>query len=398
MSVDVSERHTTYVAEAPEDFFGEEVLSDRDRYYAAWRDSAAVVHLTRNDLWALTRYDAIRFALATPAIFSSTKAVFNDMMNDALRGSALASDPPEHAPLRAVLAKYLSPRVVRSRQSDMETYADELVSSAAAQGSFDAIRLAQAYHQRIIGEMIGMRREIQARVVPWGDSALNVFGPFNQRTFKHLPVAGDLVRWAMQVTPDQLGEGSVGRAVFEAADRGEIPHEACTGLIQQLVAAGIDTAIASLGNLVAHLGDNPAQYAMLRAEPGLAGAAFTESLRLESPIHAMGRRVTEDVEVDGVPIPEGAQVALLFAAGNRDPRHYDDPDTFDILRNPVDHLSFGHGVHTCAGMHLARHEAEALLAALVRHVPSYSIGERRPKLSNLVSSWGTLTVAVASRG
>ncbi len=394
MTIDLA--HVMTEAQAPEDLFGDAVLADRDGYFARWREQSAVVHLPANRLWALTRYDVINAALTDPEAFSSAKATFNDLMNSSLRGSALASDPPEHSAHRAVLAKYLSPRVVRAQRAGMDEYAEELLAAAGAAGGFDAARLAQAFHQRIIGQMIGMRREIQARVVPWGDSALNVFGPFNARTGKHFPVAGDLLKWAKALTPDQLTEGSVGRAVFDAADRGEIPHAMCNGLIHQLVAAGIDTAIASLGNVIAHVGDNPEQYALLRENPDLIGAAFTESLRFESPIHAMGRLVTRDVEIEGTLIPAGEQVAILFPAGNRDPRHYVDPDAFRIERNPVDHLSFGHGVHTCAGMTLVRHEAEALLSALLRHVERFEVGERHRKLSNMVSSCDRIPVTITA--
>lgn len=398
MSVDSAVRVAEVAAEVDDDLFGDAVLSDRERHFAQWRERASVVHLTQNALWAVTRYDALKEVLENPALFSSAKATFNDLMNASLRGTALASDPPEHARHRAVLAKYLAPRVMRARREHMDACAQELVGAAVAQGSFDAVRLAQDFHQRVIGDLIGMRREIQARIVPWGDSALNVFGPFNRRTGQHFPVAGDLARWAKQVTPDQLAEGSLGREVFAAADRGEVPASACADLIHQLVAAGIDTAIASLGNVLAHLGENPDQYALLRADPALIGPAFTESLRYESPIHAMGRLVTQDTEIDGIAVPAGSQLALLFGAGNRDPRHYDEPDSFLIRRAPVDHLSFGHGVHTCGGMHLVRLEADALLGAVLRHVPAFELGPRTRKLSNMVSSWATLPVTVTARG
>ena len=99
----------------------------------------------------------------------------------------------------------------------------------------------------------------------------------------------------------------------------------------------------------------------------LVPAAFAEVLRYWAPLHAWGRAVTRDVEIDGYLIPAGAQAAVLLGAGNRDPRHYDEPDTFRVERNPVDHLSFGYGPHGCAGQGLARLEAHAVIAALAKH-------------------------------
>ena len=109
-------------------------------------------------------------------------------------------------------------------------------------------------------------------------------------------------------------------------------------------------------------------------------------------MHAWGRRVTRDVEIDGTLVPAGAQVAILFGAGNRDPRHYDDPDTFDVARNPVDHLSFGYGPHGCAGQGLARLEAHAIIAALARRVERLVVGDARRVPSNITRSIDELPV------
>ena len=382
--------------EIADDLFGDIVLADRDAHFADWREQAAVVYLPTNQLWAITRFGPLKAALGDPSTFSSAKPTFNNFMNASLQGTALASDPPEHSALRKVLAGNLSPRVLRVRQDSITEHAEELVGAAVTAGGFDAAKLAGEFHARVITELIGIPRALRARMVPWGEAALNLFGPFNQRTMRHFVIAGDLVAWAKNVTPEELTEGSIGRAVFEAADRGEIPRESCSSLIHQYVAAGIDTAVASLGNVIGHLGAHPDQFEILGGDPSLTAAAFTESLRLESPIHAMGRLVTRDVEIEGTLVPAGAHVALLFPAANRDPRQYVDPDRFVVARNPLDHLSFGHGVHTCAGMGLVRMEAEALLQTLVRSVSALTIGPGRRKLSNLVSSWGSLPVTVTA--
>src|SRR5690606_42078258 len=119
---------------------------------------------------------------------------------------------------------------------------------------------------------------------------------------------------------------------------------------------------------VALFAAHPDQLALVREDPSLIPAAFNEVLRYWAPLHAWGRRVTRDVEIDGVRVPAGAKVAILFGAGNRDPRHYEDPDAFLVRRNPVDHLSFGYGPHGCAGQGLARLEAHAVIGALARRV------------------------------
>ncbi|GHH30373.1 hypothetical protein GCM10018780_89710 [Streptomyces lanatus] len=108
-------------------------------------------------------------------------------------------------------------------------------------------------------------------------------------------------------------------------------------------------------------------------------AAFNEVLRFWAPAHAWGRRATKDVDVDGVTVPAGAQIASLFGASNRDPRHHENPDAFLVERNPVDHLSFGYGPHGCAGQGLARLEAHAVIEVLSRRVRRLVIGPEVPR-------------------
>lgn len=91
-------------------------------------------------------------------------------------------------------------------------------------------------------------------------------------------------------------------------------------------------------------------------------------------------------------IPAGAQAAVMIASGNRDPRHYEDPDSFRIERNPIDHLGFGYGIHGCAGQGLARLEVQAALTALARHVKSFRIGEVKPRLTNMTRGWESIEV------
>ena len=108
----------------------------------------------------------------------------------------------------------------------------------------------------------------------------------------------------------------------------------------------------------------------MKQHPEFAGSAFEEIIRLQPPIQGFFRVPTEEVHYDGGAVPAGARVLLSFGAANRDPRHYPDPDTFDLRRNPVDHVGFGYGPHGCAGQALARLESVALLQSLITRVES----------------------------
>lgn len=375
------------------DVFADDVLIDPYPTFDELRDTGAVVHLPGNGVHALTRYDVIRDALADWETFSSTSIGFNPMVNEALAGTSLASDPPEHTRLRAALSENLTPRALRGLKGQINVKADALVADLVEQGSFEAIDdLARALPLEVVADLIGFSGQVRDDMLRWGQAAMQVIGPDNQRTAENFPIAGELYAWCTQVSAEDLTPGSVGRGIFDAEARGDIPEGTAGHIIHQYLGAGVDTTMAALGNIVALMARHPDQLALVREDPALVPAAFNEVLRYWTPIHAWGRRVTKDVDIDGSLVPAGSQVALLFGSGNRDPRHFDDPDTFRVERNPVDHLAFGYGPHGCAGQGLARLEAHAVISALSRHVDRLVVGEARRVPSNITRSIDQLPV------
>jgi cytochrome P450 len=266
----------------------------------------------------------------------------------------------------------------------IEQKADALVAGVVAKGSFDAVDdLARELPLQIVVDLIGVKDQyVRENILNWGSAAFNVLGPMNARTGMNFPVAGELYGWASQITQDALVEGSIGWSIFEAANRGEIPADSPPHIIHQYVAAGLDTTVAAIGNAIELFGENPDQYEKLRNDPTLIPAAMNEVLRMDAAMLAQGRRTTRDVEIDGALVPAGSHIAVLFGSGNRDPRHYDKPNEFLIERNPMDHLSFGYGVHSCAGQGLARLEVYAVLEAMIKYIKSFKVGTPVRKINN----------------
>jgi len=375
------------------DVFSDAVLRDPYPYYAELREMGPVVFLEKNNLWAVTRYQGIRDALENHQAFSSQKVAFNDDMNNALAGTSLATDPPEHRQLRKTLMGPLTPRALKSIEDDITVKADRLVGELVSRGSFDAITdLVRPFVREVVSDMIGVQGVARENILRWGEAAFNVLGPMNQRTIESFPAAGELFHWCAEVTQADLTEGTLGWGIFEAAKRGEIAPESCGAIIHQYVAAGMDTTIASIGNAIGHFAAFPEEYAKLVENPALARSAFNESLRFEPPASLFGRYVKADVTFEGTMIPGGSQAAVLFAAGNRDPRHYSDPDTYKIDRDPADNLAFGYGIHTCAGQGLARIEAMAILTAFARNVRRFKADQPQRVLNNMTRALSSLPV------
>ncbi|MFJ3337905.1 cytochrome P450 [Streptomyces sp. NPDC086766] len=375
------------------DLFADEVALDPYPVYAELRDQGPVVHLRKNDVYVLTRYDVVRDALADWESFSSTSIAFNPMANEALTGTSLASDPPAHTQLRATLTENLSPRALRGLKVRIEAKADALVAELVERGSFEAVdALARAFPLEVVADLIGFTGHVRDNMLRWGQAAMQVLGPMNRRTAESFPIAGELYGWCSQVEAADLAEGSVGRGIFDAEARGAVPPGTAGHIIHQYLGAGVDTTVAAIGNIVALFAAHPEQLDLVRADPSLVPAAFNEVLRFWPPVNAWGRRATRDVDVDGTVVPAGSQTAVLLGAGNRDPRHYENPDAFLVERNPVDHLSFGYGPHGCAGQGLARLEAHAVIEALSRRVKRLVVGPEVRVPANITRSIEKLPV------
>jgi cytochrome P450 len=163
-------------------------------------------------------------------------------------------------------------------------------------------------------------------------------------------------------------------AVRRALDAGILQMGEVTTILHTLLSAGGESTTSLLGNAVRMLAEDPALQQQLRAHPEQVDMFVEEALRLESPFRQMLRSVPRDTTLGGVDIPADSTVLLLFAAGNRDPAQYDDPDSVDLTRgSPKRHLAFGHGIHFCVGAALARIEARAVLQAVLEQTRDFTL-------------------------
>ncbi|GAA3772896.1 hypothetical protein GCM10022403_005070 [Streptomyces coacervatus] len=199
------------------------------------------------------------------------------------------------------------------------------------------------------------------------------------------------------VAKDDLVPGGFGSTLLEAHKAGRIPVERAIGLLAGYVVAAFDTTISAISSGMWLFARHPDQWELLRADPSLVPSAFHEIVRIESPIQVFSRVTTHEADLgEGVVIPPGARVLHSYGAANRDERHFPDPDRFDVRRNPVDHLGFGHGNHACAGQGLARLEVHAVLRALAARVRRIEpTGEPFRALNNITRGFRSLPLTVS---
>jgi len=153
-------------------------------------------------------------------------------------------------------------------------------------------------------------------------------------------------------------------------DGHKLDDEEIYSFLRLLLPAGVETTYRSLGNLLFALLSDPAQLDAVRADRSLLPRAIEEGVRWEAPLLTITRVATRDTELGGVPIPAGSTVMPMLGAANRQEDRYPDPDTFDIFRTARGHLGWGHGVHVCLGMHLARLEMRTAVNLLLDRLPN----------------------------
>lgn len=175
-------------------------------------------------------------------------------------------------------------------------------------------------------------------------------------------VSAELARGEGNSSQDLLGRL---RAAVAAGDMTE--HEAFYYALIILV-AGNETTTNLLGIMLIKLAQDPELYAAVRNDRGLLRNAVEETARWGSPVQWVTRTTTVPVEVGATLIPRGARVVLFYASANRDPARFEEPDRYDIARNTIGHLAFGHGVHFCLGAHLARLEVITAIDRLLDEV------------------------------
>lgn len=227
----------------------------------------------------------------------------------------------------------------------------------------------------------------------WAAAGFDALGPTNERTKAALPKAAEMVRFSMtEARPGTIDPDGWAAALFDAADRGELPADKCPFMVMDYTAPSLDTTILGTGSAIWLFAEHPDQWELVRADPSLIRHAINEVLRLESPIQWFTRFVTREHVIHDIAIPAGARVMLLYGSANRDETKYPLPEVFDVTRKPSDHVAFGTGEHACAGMNLARLEIRILLELLTAKVSRFDLLSSERLLNNVLRGFAKLEV------
>ncbi|WP_342660463.1 Cytochrome [Rhodococcus ruber] len=366
---------TTAVTDAPHsnyDPFDPEVLKDVHLHDGMLREVAPVVHIEKYDFYAVTRHAEIQRALRDWRTFSSTDRPFYQP-NPFRPNAPLMQDPPDHTQTKSVMLRIFSKENMAQMESYFAEVATRVVDELLADGSADVDGyrdVAARYVLQVFPDVLGLPTEGRQLLLKFGDAVFNAFGPQNEHHHAKMASGAPALDWVEANMKRELqSEGGIGWQLYAAADEGLISEIEAEQLLKAVFGAGFDTTIFGISGLLRALADNPRQWDLLRTRPDLLEPAFEEALRMYPPSRFGGRIATRDTELGGVAIPAGTKLLMMWLGAGRDPRKWDNPNEFHVDRHSAgSHLSFGFGIHTCAGQAVARLEAKSLLAALVARV------------------------------
>jgi cytochrome P450 len=280
-------------------------------------------------------------------------------------------DEPVHGRLRSLVTKAFTQKALARWEDEIVgRIGNELIDHFAADGKTDLVKtFTFPYPTRIIAALLGLPEEDFPQFQRWSISMLS-FTVNPERGKAASQALVDYFKPILAARRAEPREDLISALAAAEIDGHKLDDEDIYSFIRLLLPAGVETTYRSLGNLLFGLLTNPDQLDAVRADRSLIPQAIEEAVRWDAPLLNITRVATRDTELAGVPIPQGSSVMPMLGAANRQEDRYPDPDRFDIFRQAKVPISWGHGVHVCLGMHLARLEMRTAINLLLDRLPN----------------------------
>jgi cytochrome P450 len=376
--------------------------------YKRMRDEAPLYYDEEEDFYALTRHEDVAAAFKDHESFSSARGCDLGMVRsgDVPSKSIIFMDPPDHRHMRSLLNKAFTPRAIQSQRETVVELIDHYLGKVDP-NNFDVVQdFSGPFPVEVITRMAGVPEDFRQQVRHWIDTSLQRKPgqiELDEENMQANIDSGMYYYGLVQERRKNPQDDMISRLIAAEVpgDNGEmrrLDDIEITAFTSLLGGAGAETVTKLVGSAVVEFARHPDQWQMLLFDRSLLPAAVEELLRYVGPVQYNVRYTLKEVEVPSGTIPAHKPVFLLQAAANRDPRAFDDGETFDITRDrtQAQNLGLGYGIHSCLGAALARLESAIALEKLLDFMPRYEVDFdkcKRVQMQNVVG-WKHVPVKV----
>jgi len=358
--------------------------------------------------WNVTRHEDVTAVSLDTDTFCSGEGINmyypNEMPQDIIKainsGSMITLDPPMHTAYRKVASPFFTLNAVQKLADRIRTITTDILDDVARRGEFDFMAdVAAPLPIKILCDIMGVPKSDEHQIFDWSNKAVGVDDPeFNESAEDATVNLMQIFAYGQQLAEDRRkNPGSdLMSAMVHAKPEGEpIPQYLMDGFFLLMVIAGNETTRNSISGGMQALIENPDERQKLIDNPDLIPTAVEEILRWISPVMHMRRTATKDTQLHDIDIAEGDKVVMWYPAANRDDRVFDDPETFNVTRQPNDHIAFGIGRHRCLGARLGQLQLNIMFTELLKRFPNMELtGPIRRVRTNFINGIKTMPVRV----
>ncbi|WP_371869006.1 cytochrome P450 [Mycobacterium botniense] len=345
-----------------------------------WMRANQPVFRDRNGLAAASTYQAVIDAERQPELFSNAGGIRPDqpampMMID--------MDDPAHLLRRKLVNAGFTRKRVRDREESIVTLCDVLIDAVCERGECDFVRdLAAPLPMAVIGDMLGVRPDQRDMFLKWSDDLVTFLSSHVsqddfQITMDAFAAYTEFTMGIIAARKQQPTDDLISVLIHAEVDGERLTDDEIVMETLLILIGGDETTRHTLSGGTEQLLRNDDQWNLLQRNPDLLPSAIEEMLRWTSPVKNMCRILTADTEFHGTPLHKGEKMMLLFESANFDESVFDEPERFDITRNPNSHLAFGFGTHFCLGNQLARLELTLMTRRVLQRLPDLRLASQQ---------------------